>query len=450
MEKLHPSSKVIIVGNGIAGITAARTIRKKSNCSITVISSESKYFFSRTALMYVYMGHMRFLDTQPYETDFWSQNKIDLMHDTVTLFDFENQRIFTEKEGHLPYDALILATGSQPNIPDWSGINLKGVQCLYSKQDLEKLEEISPAVKKAVIVGGGLIGVEWVEMLVSRGIETHFLIREKSFWSQVLPAEDSAFVSLELSRHKDVHLHYSSEIEKIDGDDKVNAVTLKDERQIPCDLVGVSIGVSPNIQVFKSTNLDCEKGILVDEFLRTNIENVYAIGDCAQIRNPQSGRKSVEAVWYSARKMGETLGETLTGHPTAYNPGVWFNSAKFFDLEYQTYGQMPSQTPEDEENLVFEHKKCLIHLRYKRESLNFTGINVFGTRVRHALLDAWLSHSTSIKTVLENWKNVEFDPEFSKSNAKGLIHLWNDSHTDQKIELTKRHGWRNLIKSKHE
>ncbi|MBL7899849.1 MAG: NAD(P)/FAD-dependent oxidoreductase, partial [Crocinitomicaceae bacterium] len=164
-------SRTVIIGNGIAGITAARHIRKKSDHEILVISGESPYFFSRTALMYVYMGHMRWDDIKPYEDWFWQKNRIDLEFDWVTEIEFQNKMLLTKSGKKINYDKLILALGSKPNKFGWPGQDLNRVQGLYSRQDLENLQNQTPQIKNAVIVGGGLIGIELAEMLLSKNIQ---------------------------------------------------------------------------------------------------------------------------------------------------------------------------------------------------------------------------------------------------------------------------------------
>ena len=106
---------IVIIGNGIAGVTAARHIRKHSDYNITIISKETKYFYSRTALMYIYMGHMKLKDTQPYEPEFWVKNRIDLLQDEVLTINTTSKSLSLREEGELLYDSLILATGSSSN-----------------------------------------------------------------------------------------------------------------------------------------------------------------------------------------------------------------------------------------------------------------------------------------------------------------------------------------------
>ena len=134
---------IIIIGNGISGITTARWIRKLSDHNITVISSETDHFYSRTALMYIYMGHMRYEDTKPYEDWFWKKNRIDLVKDHVSLIDFDNKSLKCSSGKSLSYDKLVLALGSKSNKFGWPGQDLKGVGGLYSYQDLEQMEAYS-------------------------------------------------------------------------------------------------------------------------------------------------------------------------------------------------------------------------------------------------------------------------------------------------------------------
>ena len=159
---------IVIIGNGITGISCARNIRKLSDHHITVISAESKHFYSRTALMYIYMGHMRYKDTKPYEDWFWEKNRIDLLHDRVSVIDTTEKKLQMEKGEIISYDKLVIATGSASNKFGWPGQDLPGVQGLYNLQDLILLEANTKNINRAVIVGGGLIGIELAEMLLSR------------------------------------------------------------------------------------------------------------------------------------------------------------------------------------------------------------------------------------------------------------------------------------------
>ena len=438
---------IVIIGNGISGVTAARHIRKLANHRITIISGETDFFFSRTALMYVYMGHLKFEHTQPYENDFWVKNRIELKRAWVNKIDFEQKKLHLNNDSEaFSYDKLILALGSTPNKFGWKGQDLEGVQGLYSYQDLENLEALSPQIKKAVIVGGGLIGVELAEMLHSRGIEVTFLVREKSFWNQVLPPEESAMINRHiLANHVD--LRFSSELNEIIGDEhgRVKSIKTQSGEVIDCQFVGLTVGVSPNIaslrDSFQEGGLSTHRGILVNEFLATNLPDVFAIGDCAEHQSPPVGRRAIEQIWYTGRIMGETVAQTICNHPTAYTPGVFFNSAKFFDIEYQTYGQVPAQLPAGENTFYWEHpsgEKC-IRINYNTHNQSVTGINTFGIRMRHEVWDKWLSAGKSIDYVLENLPQANFDPEFFKQYEAEIIAQYNQE-TGTNLQLKSKKG----------
>ena len=413
---------VVIIGNGIAGITAARHIRRISEKRITVISSENKYFFSRTALMYVYMGHMKWEHLEPYEDWFWEKNRIELREAYVQRIDTESKTLFLDPTEEIKYDRLILATGSLPRKLGWEGQDLKGVQGLVSKQDLMLLEENTQNCKQAVIVGGGLIGVELAEMLHTRNIPVIMLIRESSFWRNVLPQQDADFISKHISSHG-IELRLQTELETILGEQRVHAIRTKDGEEIQTGFVGLTVGVQPNISFLEGSGIETDQGILVDQYFKTNIEDIYAIGDCAQHKEPANGRRPIEAVWYSARMMGETLAQTICGNPFKYMPGNWFNSAKFFDIEYQTYGHVAANPEPNEQHFHWEHRDGTkaITLAYDLENGEFLGINCFGIRMRHKVFDEWLTDKRSVEFVLSHLRKANFDPEFYDRHEKEIF-----------------------------
>ncbi|QJW88472.1 FAD-dependent oxidoreductase [Spirosoma taeanense] len=440
---------IVIVGNGIAGITAAREIRKQSDDRITVISAETEHFFSRTALMYVYMGQLEFHHLKPYEDWFWVKNRIELVLAHVTQIDFDKKYLNLVRtpalEEPFAYDVLILAVGSKPNFMGWPGQTLRGVQGLYGKPDLDRMEADTRSIRQAVVVGGGLIGIELCEMLLSRNIHVTFLVREKSFWSSVLPAEESALVTRHIvAHHVDLRLHTELAELRDDGTGQVNTVVTKAGEQIPAQFVGIAVGVSPNISFVRNTPLETDRGILVNEFLETNLSDVYAIGDCVQHRTPPPGRKPLEQIWYSGRIMGETLAQTLTGQQTAYKPGVFFNSAKFFDIEYQTYGDVANFLPNDgpEQAFYWEHAAGEIAMRinYRADTGAVTGVNALGIRQRQAIWEDWIAAGKPIEYVLEQLPQANFDPEFFRQFEPAILAKFNAENPNRPVRLKAKKG----------
>lgn len=438
---------VAIIGNGISGVTAARHIRKNSDFKITLISAETDYFFSRTALMYVYMGHMKFEHTQPYEPWFWKKNRIDLKKGYVEKINYSDKTLSFAGGEKMPYDKLILATGSKPNKFGWKGQDLDGVGGLFTKQDLEKMEQFTKNITRGVIVGGGLIGVEMAEMLLSRNIPVTLLVREDLFWGNVLPEQESNLIMKHMEEHH-VDLRLNTELDEIidDGNGRVKAIKTKSGEVIECGWVGLTAGVSPNIDFLKEAELETNRGILVERNLQTNIPDVFAIGDCAEFKKPVDGRRPIEQVWYTGRIMGETVAQTITGNECEYKPGHWFNSAKFFDIEYQTYGWVFPKLKEGQKDFYWEHSKGKIcmHFVFEEASLKFIGINTFGIRLRHNVFDGWLTESATIEHVLEHLKDANFDPELYTQYEKEIVEKYN---IENNASITpKKKSWKRILK----
>lgn len=413
---------VVIIGNGVAGVSTALRLRElQPEWRITLLSGESKYHYSRPALMYIYMGHMRYEDTKPFEDSFWDAQRLELVRAWVTRIDTDEKRLELHGRAPLAYDKLVIATGSKSNRFGWPGQDLDGVQGLWSLMDLKQLYESSKRARSAAIVGGGLIGIELAEMLHSRGIHVSFLVREASYWNNILPAEESALVNEEIRAHG-MELLLETELDEVedDGQGRCAAVKTKDGRRIECQIVGLTAGVSPNVDLLEDSGIETGRGVLVDDRLRTNVDGVFAAGDCAEIVTEGEGRNKIQQVWYTGKMQGEHAARVLAGEdPGPYDSGLWYNSAKFLDLEYHTYGLVNFRTP-DEENLYWQHpteRKCarLVHVGGE-----LIGLQTMGIRWRHEVAEPWLRDRISVEDTITRLAALEFDPEFSRSHTASI------------------------------
>ncbi len=512
---------IVILGNGIAGITCARHIRKRSNHRITVISGETEHFFSRTALMYIYMGHMTYDHIKPYEDHFWAKNRIDLVRAWISRVDPAAGKLTASDGREFAYDKLVIASGSISNRFGWPGQDLPGVQGLYSYQDLELLEENTRAagggggnggasagggassgggasassgnggngggsgggagasarshasngrpatsasasshasngrpatsVERAVIVGGGLIGIELAEMLMSRQISVTVLVRESSYWNNALAVRESELVTQYIRSHGlDLRLETGLKEIQAGANGRVAAIVTDKGETIACQLVGLTAGVAPNIGFLEGSGIETNRGVLVSRAFETNWPDIYAVGDCAEFREALPGRRSVEQVWYTGREHGVVLAETLCGQRKEYAPGPWFNSAKFLDLEWHTYGDVPPTPLPDQASLYWENTsgQQAVHLVYRASDGRFLGINSLGIRYRHLVFDRFLRDSRNIDYVLENLAAANFDPEFYRAWEPDILETYN-RQTGKNLRLKQRKGLRavlNLIK----
>jgi NADPH-dependent 2,4-dienoyl-CoA reductase/sulfur reductase-like enzyme len=409
---------IVILGNGIAGSTVARKLRQNPDLRITMISDEAPYPYSRPALMYVFMGHLTHRQTELYERN--SYRGIELIEGSVQHVNPARKFIrYTDRSGHtddLSYDRLVIATGSIPRRLNVPGESLEGVQGLYHRQDLTRLENrLASTDGPACIVGGGLIGVELAEMLHSRRRPLTMLVRESSYWNSVLLPEESAFVSREIERH--VRVLYNRQVisfngaaAKPAGSETVTgslASVTTDHETLPVNLAGVTIGVEPNLSALQSSGITLDRGVVVDGFFRTSAPDVYAIGDCAQI----NGR--IEQIWYTARHQAETLVAQWTDGAGQYVPEPFYNSAKFFSLEYIVTGQIRGRS------LLYQDERHLLRLCFDRDHL--IGINTLGLRLRQAAAGRLIAEGAGTATVMDSLPELCFDPEFS-GNWRRLRH----------------------------
>jgi NADPH-dependent 2,4-dienoyl-CoA reductase/sulfur reductase-like enzyme len=374
---------------------------------------------------------MRFKDILPFPSDYWVKNKIKQVYGAVKEIDAENQTIVLDNGDVLSYDKLVLALGSQPKSLGLGEFNLQGVQGFYSLQDVEKLQDSANKVKHASIIGGGLIGVELAEMFVSRGISFTFWVREKWFGSNFLPQEEAEMVTNHLIS-KNINIKFEREIIGFEADDSnmVKSVESQSGEKVDSDLVCVCIGVEPKVDWLKSTDVQTRAGVLVNAYLQTNIPSIYAVGDCVECINPVHGRKSIETIWYTGRLMGEYLGKNiLQVNPPPYEPGIYFNSAKFFDLEYQIYGDVPTSFSESYGTVFWKHptKDKSIRLVFNATNEEFIGCCVLGIRFRQEVCEKWIKEKRKISEVLPVLSEANFDSEFSTRYERELLDIYNNT-----------------------
>ncbi|MEM9999066.1 MAG: FAD-dependent oxidoreductase [Bacteroidota bacterium] len=453
---------LVVIGNGIAGITAARHVRKLDAAArITVISDESDHAYSRTALMYLYMGDLQFAHTKLYEDHFWPKNRIDLVRDRVVGVDTATKTLTLRDGAPMAYDKLLIATGSVPRFAGWPGENAKGVQGFYDLQDLDRMETDTEGIRHGIVVGGGLIGVELAEMLHTRDVGVTLLVRSAWYLPAALPEEEGRMVNAHILDHG-IDLRLETELDEVLTDEagRVRAVRTKRRGGQPGDeieaqWVGIAIGVAPNIAFLDGSGIETDRGVLVDEHFRTSDPDVFAAGDCAQHRTPPPGRRPLEPLWYAGRVHGATAAFAICERPRSYAPGVFFNSAKFFDLEWQVYGDLETKLPEGQGTLYWQHPTAekAIRINYALDAAvagdgapmpRVVAVNVMGIRYRHDVCTHWVEQGTPLETVLQNLGAANFDPEFTPQNEADLVAQYNEQ-TGRALTLKRRRGWRQRL-----
>ncbi len=435
--------KVVIIGNGLAGVTCALNVRKRQpTAEVTVIGKETDYFYSRTGLMYAFMNRLSRQDLEPFEREVYSKQRINLVRDQVVGIEPQARRVELRAQGYLSYDKLVLATGAIPAIYPWPGLEAEhqsntgqshresGVVHFVSMQDLDACEALTPTTKQAVVVGGGLIGIELAESLSFHGINVTFLVREQTFWPVALAAEESKIVFEEMRRHG-IDVRLGEEISKVtkDSHGRVSNILTNRGSILSCQMLGICVGVKPDLRLLenKSHLPAVQRGILVDRSFRTSVPDIFACGDCAEVIlhdphlsadfvNPK--RTLAELIWYSAKRQGEHAAKSLCGDALPYAPPLFFNSSKFFDIEYTTVGD--AQACAKENPALFLDRsgpKRAASLRIVYSSENeerVLAFNVLGGRADHEVLSRWIEERKTLKYCIAHLKEAQFDVEFGR------------------------------------
>ncbi len=348
-------NRYVIIGNGIAGISAAETIRRTDQRGkITVVAAEPHPVYSRPGLAYYLLGQVTEERLFCHPPDFFGANRIEQLFVAARHIDWLQKSVLLENGQSLPYDKLLIATGAKNNWPSFSGIDLQGVVALATLDDANHIKQLLPLAQQAVVIGGGITAIEMVEIFRHHGLETHYLLRGSRFWPRLLAQPESELVEKRM-RECGVHIHYEAEISEIIGEyGCVTGVKTNTGQLIPCQMVGVAIGIAPNTDLVDDTLIACDRGILVNEYMQTSLPHIYAAGDVAQVLDPATGRASLDLLWHSALKGGQTAGANMAGQSAVYKKGVPFNSAMLFDIPFTSIGQI-NPAPEQDDNIQQIH-----------------------------------------------------------------------------------------------
>ena len=411
---------LVIIGNGVAGVTCALNARQRDpDAQITIIGDETEWFYSRTALMYAFMDRMPRRALEPFERGMWKQQRLSLVHDRVVDLNAERREVTLGSGRVLAYDRLVIAVGATPAPAPWPGSDKvrSGMVNFVSMQDLDACESAVRGISRALVVGGGLIGIEFVECLVHHRVPTSFMVRDEWYWPVALCQAEAQLVRECMVRHGvDVHLGESVAQVHASPEGAFQGVTLAGGGRLDAQLLGVTIGVRPAVAQFSAFSHapSIGRGIRVNPQFQTSLPDVYAIGDCAEIQQAD-GTVLHETIWYSAKRQGALLGaRNLWGDGVAYVPPVFFNSSKLFDLEYTTVGQVMG-LPEPTPTIVLRHPKRAILIRLVHDGEQIKGFNMLGSRWNHEVLVRWIEERRSASYVLAHLRDAQFDVEFGRA-----------------------------------
>jgi nitrite reductase (NADH) large subunit len=325
----------LIIGNGVAGTTAAENIRKLDKAGkITLVTEESTPFYFRMRLPEFISGDL-IEDKLIAKKDQWYKDqRIDLKLNTrIQGADPGKKAVMTQDNQEIPYDRLLVATGSRSFIPPMKGADKKGVFALRTIQDAREIVAWAKKIQKVVLIGGGLLGLETGNAL--RKVGKNLAVVE--FFPRLLPRQLDVAGAGRLQTIMEgmgFAFRLGAKTQEIKGEDRVNGVLLEGGEVLPAEMVIISAGVRPALELAKALSLDQDKGVKVDEEMKTNQPGIYAAGDVAEFKGIPYG------IWTAATEQGQIAGTNMAGGKALYKGTVMANTLKVVGIDLASAGNI--------------------------------------------------------------------------------------------------------------
>jgi NAD(P)H-nitrite reductase large subunit len=310
--------------------------------------------YSRPGIAYLLLEQISEAQLISRRPSFYTKNRFNLVYGRVTCLDINTQTAHLDNGQTLPYDVLLLATGARATPPSFPGSNLEGVVTLDTLDNAKKIVENGRKTKSAVVVGGGITAMELAEGLHHQGMQTHFLQRGSRLWPRLFDEHESGIVEHQI-KQEGIHLHYHEEIVEAFGKNgRVEGVRLQSGKEIKCQMIGVAIGVKPNLELVKNLPVEQNQGILVTDYLQTNIPTLFAAGDVAQVYDRWTKKPQLDILWPSAIQTGRTAGRNMVEVANGRSPhhlyqkGSPFNAAMLFGIHLTVIGRIGTESGRNE------------------------------------------------------------------------------------------------------
>lgn len=341
--------RYVIIGSGAAGLAAAETMRRcDPQGRIDLISSEPYGYYSRPGLAYYLASEIPRSQLFPMPSGTLKKMGVNSVQTLVNAIDPERHTIQTSAGQVIPYDRLLIATGALAQRPDLPGVSLPAVVTLDSLEDADYILKRARKGSRAVVVGGGITALELVEGLHARGMQVVYLLRGQHYWNAVLDEIESKIIERRLE-NEGIRIFRETQLQEIlQRKEKFFGVRLKQNGSVvdlDCALLAFAIGIQPRIQLAKAAGLKVQRGILVDQYLRSSHGDILAAGDVAQVYDPVIGDYTINSLWGPAVEQGRLAGSNMAGCETAYRHKTPFNVTRLSGLVTTIIGQVGRTVP---------------------------------------------------------------------------------------------------------
>lgn len=308
--------KYLIIGGGVAGTTAANTIRQSDKeSSLAIVSDEPHYLYSRLMLSKpnFFLGKIPFEQIWLKDKSWYKNNNVDFLGGKKAIkLDPDSKTIYLDDQTEIKYEKLLLATGLNPRRLPVPGADKQGVFYLRTLDHGKAIIKAVASVKQAVTIGGGFISFEMANLLQLSGAAVSIIIREPRFWDPILDKTASQIVETAITKGG-VKIIRNAEVKQINGDDHVTGITLSDDTTLPCDMIMCGLGATCDIDWLEESGLKTDRAILADCYLKTNLPDVWSAGDVTAFADPILQEVVHLGNWVNAQEQGRIAGLNMVG-----------------------------------------------------------------------------------------------------------------------------------------
>lgn len=372
----------VIVGNGPAGTNAIEQIRNiDPTGKIILIAQEANIPYSRITTPEYMTNEIEEQDMYIRGADFYESYGVEtrLGHRAEQVL-VQEHAVILENGEKIAYDKLLIATGSRPFIPSWIDLEVEGVFSLWNKADSEEINSFLPRVKNAVIIGGGLVGLQAAQALNACGIKVSVVEMANRLMPGQLDRAAADMLLKALGNHG-VRVFLGAEVKSLQvKQNKVKGVQTIDHF-LEAELVITAVGVRPNLDFLTESGVQIEKGIVVNEFMQSNVPTIYAAGDIVQAASLLTGESMLRALWLTAVQQGKIAGTSMAGSRTAYPGSYAMNSIQLFGLPIISLGRIEGGSGVEE--VILSQPSSGVYQKLLLENGCLTGL-LFAGEVREA------------------------------------------------------------------
>lgn len=426
--------RYLIVGNSAAGTGALEAIRKSDRESaVTIVSDEDGPLYSRCLLSYFIAGKIEEGGLRFRPADFHRALGADVIAGRkVVSVDPARQQVTCDDGKDLAYDALLIATGGSPKIPAHIPGDLDGVFALHTLADAAAIRGRAGEGRRAVVLGGGLIGMKAAFALAQRACKVTVVVRSRHVLSQMIDFDAAQLVMARL-RESGIEVLTGADVAAVEpADRKLAGARIEGEKNqtVPCEILIAAKGVEPNKQLIAGTKIEQRTGIVTDAKLRTSIPNIFAAGDVAETFDMALGRHAVNALWTCAVQQGKIAGLNMAGKEREYDGSVGMNSINFAGVDLISFGVVRPQQDAGYEILVDNRPEAGIYRKVVLKDNRIKGL-ILVNRIDHAGV---LLSLLARKVDVGEYKDNLLDDGFSYAQVLGhggreeWQRFWNAGH----------------------